>query len=119
MRVGLEFVVTQLHQQDAQSKAHGDGVSDDDRPGHEQDAVDEPQCHASCEDAIHRQRNTAHVFRAKSQKSLRQEAEGGQAGGEAANQVCCVHEICYKLVSVLRIFYAGNWLNWLNPDISP
>lgn len=99
--------VTQFHKKNAKREAQSDDIGHDDGPSHEQDAIDEPERHTRCEAAIHRQGDAAHVFCAEGQNSLRQEAEGGQAGGERANEVCGVHDSCYKLVSILRLFYAG------------
>lgn len=84
-------MVTQFHQEDAEREAHGDDVGNDDRPSHQQDAIDEPESHASCEAAVHGQRYAAYIFGAKGFDGLWQEAEGGEASGNSADDIRVVH----------------------------
>ena len=91
----LHSPIPQLHHQNHQRQAGGDGVGDDDGPGHQQDAIDQPQGHACSEEAVHAQRDAAHVAGAKSLPSLRDEAGGGEKGGDRANPVDEVHGVLW------------------------
>jgi len=53
--------VAQLHQQNHQRQTGGDKVGNDDGPGLHQDAVNQPKRHARREQAVHAQRNAAHI----------------------------------------------------------
>jgi hypothetical protein len=87
--------VFQLHQQNARGQAQGDDVGDHDGPSADEQAVNQPQRHANREAAVHAQRNTADIAGAEGFEGLGHEAEGGQEGGEVADDVDEGHGICY------------------------
>ena len=65
----------------------------DDGPGFHQDAVNQPKCHARREQAVHAQRNAAHIVGAEGVPGLRHKAGGGQDGGHRADPVEKVHGV--------------------------
>ena len=85
--------VAQLHQQNHQRQTGGDNVGNDDGPGLHQDAVNQPKRHARREQAVHAQRNAAHIAGAEGVPGLRHKAGGGQDGGHRADPVDEVHGV--------------------------
>jgi hypothetical protein len=85
--------VAQLHQQNHQRQTGGDNVGNDDGPGLHQDTVNQPKRHARREQAVHAQRNAAHIAGAEGVPGLRHKAGGRQDGGHRADPVDEVHGV--------------------------
>lgn len=92
---GHPSAVFDFHQQNSQAQAQGDAIGDDDRPSHEQHAIDEPERHPCGEGAVHAQRDAAHIAGAEGFDRLRDEATGGEQGGKGADEVSHGYMLCY------------------------
>ena len=104
--------VAQLHQQNHQSQTGGDNVGNDDGPGLHQDAVNQPKRHARREQAVHAQRNAAHIAGAEGVPGLRHKAGGGQDGGHRADPVDEVHGVRVRCWAWFRRVYRATGLAW-------